>query len=173
VWPSPRPATLEIDTGGCRLELPVRPPRREDAALPDFPPPEAAPATGWKPITKGGFRRSSEQDPATGERVSSMRSGWDGDGRVAIGRCDPIDMEGGDGTEIRTRIHDTDPLRARAAMAQRTELRRGGWSAAIETEIEISCTHDSFRVEARLSAEEGERPVFERRWDERVPREGV
>jgi predicted acyl esterase len=173
VWPSPRQATLEVHTAGCRLELPVRPPRREDAALRDFLPPEAAPHSGWKPLTQGTFRRSSDRDPATGELVSSMRSGWDADGRVAIGRCDPIDMEGGDGTAIRTRIHASDPLRARAAMAQRTELRRDGWSAAVETEVEISCTQDAFRVEARLAAEEAGRSVFERRWDERVPREGV
>ena len=173
VWPSPRPVTLAVDTSGCRLELPVRPPRADDAALPAFLPPEGAPRSQWSPVTRGEFQRDADRDPATGELASSMRSGFDADGRVAIGRCDPIDMEGGDATRVRTRIHPHDTLRARAAMAQRTELRRDGWSAAVETELEISCTEDAFRVEARLAAEEGERTVFERRWDERVPREGV
>ena len=58
-------------------------------------------------------------------------------------------------------------------MAQRTELRRDGWSVAVETEIEISCTQGELRVEARLTAAEDERELFERRWDERVPREGI
>jgi hypothetical protein len=44
---------------------------------------------------------------------------------------------------------------------------------AIDSEIEISCTRDAFRVEARLAASESGRTVFERRWDERAPRIGV
>jgi hypothetical protein len=92
---------------------------------------------------------------------------------VALARCEPIALDGGDGMEIRTRIHRDDPLRARASMAQRTELRRGAWSVAVESEVEISCTKTELRVEARLAAAEAGRPVFERRWDERVPREGL
>jgi hypothetical protein len=38
--------------------------------------------------------------------------------------------------------------------------------------VRVSCTKSDFRVEARLAAFEGERCVFERRWDEAVPREG-
>jgi hypothetical protein len=74
--------------------------------------------------------------------------------------------------EIRTRIHADDPLRARAAMVQRTELRRGAWSVAVETRVEVSCTREALRVEAQLRAEEGGRELFARGWDEQVPREG-
>ena len=89
-----------------------------------------------------------------------------------MGRCEPIDLEGGDGAAISTRIHDDDPLRARAVMSQRTELRRDGWRVAVETDVAVSCTKDELRVEARLSAFEDASEVFVRRWDERVPREG-
>jgi hypothetical protein len=82
-------------------------------------------------------------------------------------------MDGGDGMATRTQIHPADPLRARAAIEQRTELRRGGWSVAIEAGIAVSCTRDAFRVEARLSGSEAGRSVFERRWDEKVPRVGI
>jgi hypothetical protein len=58
-------------------------------------------------------------------------------------------------------------------MSQRTELRRGEWSVAIETDVRIACTRDDFLVRARLAAWEGAEPVFERRWDERVPRLGL
>jgi len=82
-------------------------------------------------------------------------------------------MDGGDGMAIRTRIHPGDPLRARAAIEQRTELRRGAWSVAVETAVEISSTREVFRVEARIAASEAGSPVFERSWDERVPRVGI
>jgi hypothetical protein len=58
-------------------------------------------------------------------------------------------------------------------MRQRTELRRGEWSVAIDSAVEISCTRDAFRVEASLRASEGGQSVFERAWDEQVPRKGV
>jgi hypothetical protein len=82
-------------------------------------------------------------------------------------------MESGDRFATHTRIHAADPLRARAAIEQRTELRRGAWSVVMETEVAISCTRDAFAVEARLSAQEGGRSVFERHWDERVARLGI
>jgi len=172
-WPSPVPTTLHVATEACRLVLPVRPPSPEDARLAGFEPPEAAPRSEWTPLTRGGFERDVAIEPATGDLVGSMRSGFDGEGRVALGRCEPVGMDGGDGITTRTRIHPGDPLRAEAAMAQRTELRRGAWSVSVESEVRVSCTMDELRVEARLAAEEGGRPSFERRWDERVPREGI
>ena len=87
-----------------------------------------------------------------------MRSGYDAQGRVVLGRHETVGMDGGDGMAIRTRIHPGDPLRARAAIPQRTELRRGAWSVAVESEVEISCTREEFRVEARLAASEAGRP---------------
>ena len=102
-----------------------------------------------------------------------MRSGYDAQGRVVLGRHETVGIDGGDGMAIRTRIHPGDPLRARAAIEQRTELRRGDWSVAVETGVEISCTHEVFRVEARIAASAAGRTVFERRWDERVPRVGI
>jgi hypothetical protein len=174
VWPSPEPVTLTLSTAGSRLLLPVRPPAPEDARLPAFEPPECAPRSEWTPVTKGSAERRVEHDPETGDLVGRMRSGYDAAGRVALARCEPAaGMEGGDGVVILTRIHDADPTRARAAMAQRSELRRGSWSVAVETDVRISCTPSAFRVEARLEAHEGATSVFERRWDEQVPRLGI
>jgi predicted acyl esterase len=173
VWPSPVPATLSVSTEGSQLVLPVRPPDPRDAQLPGFAPPESAPSSAWTPLGEARFDRRSEPDPATGDLVNALRSGYDAQGRVVLGHHAGIGMDGGDGMATRTRVHPADPLRARAAIEQRTELRRGGWSVAIESQIEVSCTRDAFRVEARLSANEAGRSVFERRWDERVPRLGI
>lgn len=173
VWPSPVPATLEVHTEGCRLVVPVRPPDPGDAHLPDFDPPERAPRSEWKALGESEFQRRSDVDPGTGDVVSSMRSGYDAAGQVVLGRHEEVGIDGGDGMATFLRIHPGDPLRARASIAQRTVLRRGAWSVAVETEVEVSCTRDAFRVAARLLASEGERPVFARRWDERVPRLGI
>ena len=172
-WPSPEPVTLSVRCGGCRLRLPARPPDPRDASLREFAPAEAASAVGWEPLSKSEFVHRRELDPASGEWVAESRSGYDAAGRVALGRCETIDLEGGDGTAIATRIHPDDPLRAQAAMSQRTVLRREGWSVAVETDVSVRCTKDALRVEARLAAFESDQEVFVRRWDESVPREGV
>jgi putative CocE/NonD family hydrolase len=173
VWPSPEPVTLTLRTDGAQLVLPLRARSPRDAALAPFAPPEAARATAWTPLGKGESSRRLLEDPATGDLVSELRSGYEADGRVALARCEPVGLDGGDGMQIRTRIHAGDPLRARAGMTQRTELRRGAWSVAIESDVEVSCTKSEFRVEARLEGSEAGRRIFTRGWDERVPREGV
>jgi putative CocE/NonD family hydrolase len=171
-WPSPEPVTLSVRCDGCELRLPLRPQDPRDASLPEFAPAECARSEGWEPLEKSEVTRRRDVDPASGDLVSEMRAGYGAAGQVALGRCEPIDLEGGDGTVIATRIHADDPLRARAAMSQRTELRRDGWQVAVETDVAVSGTRDELRVEARLSATESSHEVFVRRWDERVPREG-
>jgi hypothetical protein len=151
----------------------VRPPDPADAALPPFEPPEAAPEPASTRIARGGFERSAALDPATGELVTRMRSGRDEQGRMALARFDAVGMDGGDAREVRTHIHAADPLRARVAIAQQTELRRGAWQVEIATELELSCTREHFQVRARVAAREGDAPVFERDFDEVIPRVGI
>ena len=172
-WPSPEPVTLSVRTDACRLRLPVRKPGAPEPMLSAFAPAEGARSHGWTPLARSEFSRRVEVEPESGELVANMRSGYGASGGVAHGRCEPIDLEGGDGSEISTRIHADDPLRARAVMAQRTELRRRGWQVAVETEVKVSCTREDLRVEARLAAAHDGREVFVRRWDERVRREGI
>ena len=173
VWPSPEKTTLTLHTGASELRLPVRPPHSGDADLPPFQEPDQAITSEWIPLTRGRSERSSTVDPIRGDHVFRSRSGFDETGQVAMARLEPADIEGGDGTEIETRIHPDDPRRAFASMMQRTELRRGEWRVAIETEIRISSTAEEFVVEARLDAWEADKKVFARRWDERIPRLGV
>jgi hypothetical protein len=173
VWPSPQPVALTVHTEPCRLLLPVRQAAARDAELPPFEAPECAPRSEWTPITRGGFERTAETDGA-GDVVARMRSGHDEAGGVAMARCaDADDYEGGDAVTVETRIHPVDPLRARARMGQRSELRREGWSVAVETDVSVSCSADRFRVEARLEAWGDGAPAFERHWEEEVPREGI
>jgi predicted acyl esterase len=174
LWPSPEPVRLTVLTERSTLSLPVRPPDPNDAGLRAFDPPEQARSSEWTTLTKGGYDRREETDPLSHDHVIRTRSGFDEHGGVALARLEVAgNIEGGDGTEIETRIHPDDPLRARASMAQRTELRRDAWRVSVETEIQIACTKTEFVVTARLDAWEGETRVFHRTWDERVPRLGL
>ncbi len=174
VWPSPEPVRLTLFTEPSTFSLPVRPPDPRDAELRPFDPPEQAPASHWSPRHPGLRARSEEIDPASGDVVVRTRSGFDAQGRVALARLAAAgDVDGGDAIVTEHAIHPADPLRARAAMRQRTELARGAWNVAVETEITLACTQSAFTVAARLEAWEGDARVFARTWDERVPRRGL
>ncbi len=174
LWPSPEPVRLAVLTEQSTFSLPVRPPDPADAGLRAFDPPEQARTSEWSPLAKGGYDRLVENDPVTGDHVTRVRSGFDEHGGVALSRLEAAgNIEGGDATVTEIRIHPDDPLRARASMAQRTELRRGTWRVSVETEIQIGCTESDFVVAARLDAWDGDERVFHRSWDERVPRVGL
>ncbi len=174
LWPSPEPVRLTLLTERSTFSLPVRPPDSNDAKLRAFDPPEQARSSEWTVLTEGKYERAVETDPGSQDVITRRRSGFDESGRVALSRLEAAgDLEGGDGMVTELRIHPDDPLRARAAMVQRTELRRDAWRVSIETEIAIECTRSHFVVEARLDAWEGDDRVFHRSWSELVPRVGV
>jgi len=172
VWPSPEPVTLTLFAGAGWLELPVRPPRPEDAALRAFPEPEAAPAPAVVDLDSHRVERRVERNPETGEVVIVTEHDLV-DGRPSMSRIPAIDLQVGYGVRERMRIRDDDPLAALAETEHVSVLGRGDWSVRVETRQRITASAESFRLEAELRACEGEREVFARRWDERVPRRGV
>jgi hypothetical protein len=57
---------------------------------------------------------------------------------------------------------------------QRTEtIRRDAWQVRIETRICLSCTRDTFALQASLRAWEGTSEVCHREWDHSIPRDLV
>jgi putative CocE/NonD family hydrolase len=172
VWPSPEPVVLQVFTEGCRLVLPVRPPAPADAALRPFEEPEAAPEPALTVVSQGRSERKVEEDPATGDLTTRWASGRDDSGGIALSRFDDVGMDGGDAGQTLLRIHPSDPLRARIAIAQQTELRRGDWRVEIATSIDLSCTRTHFHVEAKVEGREQGGMSFERRFDEHIPRVG-
>lgn len=173
LWPSPEPVTLTVFAGAGWLDLPVRPPRAEDALLLAFGPPEGAQGPAVAPVKQGSFERQVSHDPATGELVTTTRLDLDEQGSPGIWRFEEIDLEIGYGFAERMRIRADDPLAAEIEITSASLARRGGWQAAVDARTRITATRESFRVEAELRAREGDAPVFSRRWDERIPREGL
>ncbi len=173
VWPSPEPVELTLFAGAGWLELPVRPPRAADAALPPFEPPEAAPGPQVRDLHPGGVTRTVSRDPHSGEVVVTVTHDLDDAGEPAVSHVDPIGLDVGYGVTERVRVVPGDPLSAEIEIEHVSLARRGAWRTRVHTRSRVTATRTRYRVEAELRAFEGEQEVFGRRWDERVERRGL
>jgi putative CocE/NonD family hydrolase len=170
-WPSPELATVTIALGDSALELPVRPPRAEDAALRAFDPPEAAavdpqhdlPADPAAPVV----RRTVTRDLLTGEMVVDFPRWTYATEMPAIGQTHR-------GTGIaRYRITDGDPLSARCETRYTVRIERPDGVFIHESDGSLSCDPTHFIVTMRLRVTENGTQVFARDWHERIPRDHV
>ncbi len=170
-WPSPETVTLTIFSGGSHLDLPVRPPRADDESLPPFGLPEAARGPVETRLRPFRARRSVEHDLSTHEIVHASGLVDDDLAEGGLTRLDDIDLDIGQAMWRRLRIRDDDPLSARAELRNRTEFKRDGWNAVVETRTALTATVDEFLLEAELHAYEGKDRVFARTWSERIKRD--
>ena len=166
-WPSPEPVNLTVIAGSSTLVLPVREPRDSDAALPDFPEPEAAPPSPHTcdvPYQRG---RNIRVDADSGEvAVEGIKDR----GRYYV---EGPDLTYGGAGRDRISIVGDDPLSARHEASYRITLEREGWNIRTETRSVMTCTREEFLISAALDAYEGETRVFTRSWEGRVPRKFV
>lgn len=170
IWPAPEPVELTVYTGASSLELPVRPPRPEDAALRPFGPPERGPEPAHTPLEMVGSQRMVELDLTTDETVYTTFGDGGDFGGAALARIEDIDLTLGYTVRKTFRISEHEPLSAQAEIEQKTVFRRGDWNVRVEARTAVRADHDSFRITAVLEAWEGGRAVFRREWDEPVPR---
>jgi putative CocE/NonD family hydrolase len=163
VWPSPAAATLTV-TGGS-LTLPVH----HGADAPEWTPPPAEHAAPWKHrvIRAGQTRRFIEQDLITGTRALVVEDDLGDHENLAHG------LMTGETMSERWEIRPDDPLSARAVHTWEQRLSRGGWSVRTRAEATMTATATHLRMQARLTAWEGGTKVFERQWDDEVPRRFV
>jgi hypothetical protein len=174
VWPAPEASTLEFDTGGCELQLPVRPPDPNDASLPAFEPVEAAGTSSTRTHLAGaGFSRTIERDLVGHEVIYRMISEGGDFGDARLLRIEEIGLDLGHHVEHRFVIDERDPLSARTEIIERLSMRRDDWEIRIDASIRLAATRDDFLLGARLTAHEGGEEVFDREWDERIKRDLV
>ncbi|MCC7079220.1 MAG: CocE/NonD family hydrolase [Burkholderiales bacterium] len=166
VWPSPEPVTLTLVTGKSALELPVRPASRADGKLPRFPAPESAPAFPRTTLTPGSRNRVITTDLGKGLTVVEVQ---DTSGR---NRYDEIDLIAEARSTERYAVIEGDPLSATADVGWTWEFERGDWRIRTESRTQVSCTKREFVIRGKLAAYEGDENVFEREFEERVPRSG-
>jgi hypothetical protein len=162
LMPLPRIAPLEI-TGAIELSLPGLPADARAFVVPDDTMVDIAQPGA---TTTGGSQWRVITDVRTG------RSGiaTTGNSRAAV------PAEGWSVSEATTRqatALDDDPLTAELHGTCRYRLRRPGLAADVTAESRVRARATEFIVDLRLRVAADDEPFAERRWHERIPRDGV
>mgnify|MGYP003347280831 FL=1 len=87
-------------------------------------------------------------------------------------RYDPIDLIAQATSTERYVVRDDDPLAATAEVTWNWHFERDNWRVRTESRTHMSCTKREFIVKASLCAYEGDEKVFERSFEEKIPRNG-
>ncbi|MBC2836386.1 CocE/NonD family hydrolase [Paragemmobacter straminiformis] len=162
VWPSPKAATVTV-TGGA-LTLPVH---SGSTAGWEAPPAEHAPPLALRQIRAPRARRVIEEDMLAGTRALVVETDEGAFENLSHGLVSDETL-----TE-RWEVKPDDPLSARARHVWEQKRSRGDWSVRTRAEAEMTATATDLRLWARLTAWEGDVQVFERIWDDTVPRRFV
>jgi len=159
VWPSPKAGRLTLVAG--RLDLPLH---QGDGA--GWVPPAAEHAQPWrhKVLRQGKTTRKIETDLISGKVALVIRDDLGDAENLDHGLCTGETM-----TEL-WEIHPDDPQSARAVHTWEQRLSRGDWAVRSEAWAEMTSGPDALRMRASLRAYEGEKLIFERHFDEEVPR---
>jgi hypothetical protein len=161
-WPTPEPVTLTLFAGGpSRLELPVRPPRDEDARTNAFAP---APENT---VTNGSSTRTVAHDARTGRHrivVDRIR------GRRRV-RDDGLEVEGAQKDTFT--IAEGDPRSAEVECERSLGMSRGPWSVRVETHSTMSSYSEVFRIVNVIEAYENGARIYSRERSFTVPRDLV
>lgn len=175
-WPSPDLATLTLDLAHSRMDLPVRPPRPEDAALRPFDPAECAPPVAGRRRVAGGQPAREETAPVPGKRrvTHDLLSGemvvdfprWTYEAPMP-----DIDITTRGRGLCRHIITDGDPLSARCETSYSVEIERPDGVFGHESRGALSCDATHFIVDMQLNVTENGKPVFQRAWHERIARD--
>jgi uncharacterized protein len=161
VWPQPDATTITVHAG--RLLVP--------------PAPEGLADRGTPLGTGVGARPDPVvmDQPEVHTRTTLVEDGW-----IVQEVVNDFGAERFSSGLVRTtraideyRIRDDDPLSARVETRWTDGLGRDGWSVRTETTTIMTGDPTHFRIEASLTAREGDEVVFERSWDESIPRLGT
>lgn len=161
VWPSPRAATVTLHEGELLLPLhkggqPWQP-----------PPPEGATPWAHRVLKPAKATRRIERDLIAGTESLIVE---DDQGEVENLTHGLITAET---MAERWTIRPDDPLSAEVTIRWTQSLRRGNWSVRTEAEARMTGTESDLRMQAQLTAWEGDAQVFTRSWDETVARSFV
>jgi predicted acyl esterase len=163
VWPSPEAGVLTV-TGGS-LDLPVH----QGSGAAEWVPPEAEGARPWahEVIRKGRSARRIETDLLSGRHVLAVEEDGGDVRNLSHG------LVTGETLTERWEVQADDPLSARAVHTWEQRLSRGDWAVRTRAETEMTASATHLRMTARLTAWEGDSILFQREFDDEVPRRFV
>jgi hypothetical protein len=161
VWPPGERFTLTVDPAASRLLLPVVPARAADRNLdwPESSPPPEPPVVEshsdrtWTISREGetsSFRRhieSREEQPERADLIYDSQQSWE------------------------IVVADDDPASTRVWSQNEIHLERPGWNVATIGTLEMTGDAHNFRLTVELKALHDGALIWERRWDEEIPRE--
>jgi hypothetical protein len=166
LWPSPKPVSLDIITGASHLSLPIRPNAATSAPMPIG-------------LLADRIRRSVEGNPAELKNYTITQTGPDAEGHVMLHKrlrdapetlADTGTTMSG-GSDWTMSIKEGDPNSSVWRLEWFSHLERAQWDTTVRSTLELTSTADEFRIQESIHALEGETPVFERHWDNRIKRD--
>lgn len=164
IWPTPEPVTMTVYTGEMALELPVRAASPEDVALPPFGDAEAAPPLEKELIEDGEAHWRIVHDIGADSYEMQI---CDGAGTTHIVANDLTISDRG---EERYAVCGNDFSGVTGEVCWEYAMSRGDWSVRSVTETRLTADAQSWHIEARLRAWEGDELAHEQIWDERILR---
>jgi hypothetical protein len=169
-WPSPEPVRLSVFAGaGCRLSLPARAPRPEDAHQPDFGPAEGSAPLEMKTLRAGSRRMQIEREVISGRVQFTDRT--DSGSFLIVPTGVEYDSTGMD----QWTIVEGDPLSATSRCDRNIKLSRNaaGWRTEVKTSSTLTADAGSFILTNVLEAFEGDVRVFAKTWTATIPRDHI
>jgi predicted acyl esterase len=163
IWPSPEP--VRLDLAKATLKLPLRPLAKGDEV--SFPEPEGATPWATETIRPTSSERHIDRNEKAGVVTLSITDDFG-----AVRDLDHGLINGSIVRETWT-IHPDDPLSATGSTHWTQTLSRNEWSVRTETFADMRSDARNFIVSARIEAYEGEKLVFERAFEQAIPRDLV
>ena len=163
MWPAPEAATVTLHAGASRLLLPIRREMADETPV-SFAEAEAAAPAKRRELVKPSSTREASAVALTGEQRLAIEDDF---GTYEIAPHGLVTRAVGRETYS---ILANDPLSARMETHWTEELRRGRWHVRTESRASLTATRTHFVVWGKLEAYEGRKKVFEKEWNEAIPR---
>ena len=166
LWPSPLPVELHIVLGASSLSLPVRSMAAADSSLP-------------MQILKDRIEQAAKDDRLLDDRYEVTQMGPDAHGRVTLHKRlrDPPETLADIGTTVSggsdwyMSIQEGDPNSCVWQLQWWSNISRGEWVTRTRATMELSSTTEEFHIKESLTAWLGETRIFEKLWDQKIPRD--
>ncbi|MBT6275514.1 MAG: CocE/NonD family hydrolase [Chromatiales bacterium] len=163
IWPAPQRAAVTLNLAKSQLLIPTLPDGAE--IYDEFEGAQSSPPLAETVLRQGGHERDLKVDLATGRQTLRIEDDF---GRRRIDAHGLI-------TETiareRYEIDPSDPLSAVAHTHWTEVVARGPWSTRTESKSKLWSDQTHFHLSAELLAFEDEVKVFEKHWEETVPRD--
>ncbi len=166
-WAPPAPVRLTVYSGASVFILPVRPPRPENDDLPAFGPPVGASPEARRIVEPGHHNWLVHRDLAADESTLEVINDH------GVFHIDAIDLTICNRVLERYSSRGDDFTSLRGDVQSTRSLQRGDWRVRTETRTVLTSTETEFQIRADLDAFEGDKRVFCKSWDRRVPRDFV